>query len=349
VAAIKKNIDGAIRSFSYLGYNLDDDGNYNIDFPYNGKFIKLHPDGYSNQEELKYSCSSSVANLLEEGKTTIFSDDAETYYTLWRTIRDGMQASDGNDIFYLSYVGDHILGMMGDDFIEIDNHDISVDGDAGDVYSPKGGADVIMIGCGDVYAAGNGNSDHYFVNLNQKCVKEGYTKNIMINDISYGSDANKLHLCNLSFKDVTEDKLASLANNGIRLGLSGHNGELELYLVDNPPSEQKPNIIINHFCNNFNTPTVNPPIATIIDKNGVEISLQGLNCSTIATYLATHNTSVRHSDNNGNILSQEVTHNTSHNPVSMFTDYLSDFHLLSSFGHFISSIGGYLGASHTEL
>ncbi len=347
MAIIRKKIGGEIQSFPYEEYWLDQDGNYKIHLSYKGESVKLRPYDYTNQNDLQYSCSTTISGLLEEGKAIIYTDDAETHYTLWKTVRDGLSGSSKNDIVSLSYIDDHFLAGYGEDFIEIDNHDIFIDGDTGDIYSPIGDIDVMMIRCGNVYAAGNGNSDHYFIKLSQKCIEEGFTKKIMITDISYGTDANKLHLCNFSFKNVTDNILESLTNNGIRLGLSGHNGELELYFKDNPPSKQQPDIIINHFCNNYNTSSINPPIASIFDKDNVAISLQGLNCNDVATYISTNEANTDHS-NNLNILIQTTVNDTGQNSFNILTDYVSGFHLLSNFASLITIVGDYLGLHHNE-
>jgi hypothetical protein len=287
MAVLKKKIGNEIKNFPYEGYGLDTAGNYKISSSYKGEKIALKPDGYNNSpNEFKYSCSSSVKTLLEEGKTTIFTDDAESYRTLWRTVRDGIITSDKNDNLYLSYVNDHVNAGLGDDFIEIDNHSIFADGDL-DMNSPEGGVDVYMVRCGNVILAGNGNSDHYFINISQKCKDEGYVQYITINEISFKEDANKLHLCDFSFSNISENPLETLANNGIKVHIPSYAPSLELYFKDNPTGSQKPDIIIDHFCDNYNEPSVNPPIAAITDKDGIEISLQGLDCESIAQYIAT--------------------------------------------------------------
>jgi hypothetical protein len=348
MAVIKKKVGNEIKEFPYDRYGLDQEGNYKVLPLYKDAPITLKPDGYNNNpSELKYTCSSTVAELLEEGKTAIYTDDSESHTTLWRTIRDGVMTSNKNDNLYLGYENDSIGAGLGDDFIEIDNHNIFVDGDL-DMGSAEGGIDVFMIRCGSAYVAGNGNSDHYFVNISQKCKDKGFAKYITINEISFNDDANKLHLCDFSFKSVSGDLLDILTNNAIQLNLPTYDA-LELYFKGNPVSSQKPDIIINNFCDNSKTPSINPPIAAIIDKDGIEISLQGLNCSTIATYLTTHNSSLYNNDNNRDISSQEITYNTNHTTVSTFTDCIADIHILSTLGHLLSNIGDYFGFHHSEL
>jgi hypothetical protein len=126
MAVIKKKIGNEIKEFPYDIYELDKDGNYKILSSYQGDPIALKPDGYNNSPaEFKYSCNSTVAGLLEEGKTAIFTNGAESHRTIYRTIRDGIMASDKNDNLYLGYEDDHAGAGIGDDFIEIDHHSVS--------------------------------------------------------------------------------------------------------------------------------------------------------------------------------------------------------------------------------
>lgn len=340
MSVIKKKIGNEIKSFPYDNAGLDADGNYILPAS-KGEHVALKPDGYNNNpSDFKYSCSSTVASLLEEGKTAIFTDDTESHRTLWRTIRDGVMTSNKNDNIYLSYEDDHVGADLGDDFIEIDNHHIFADGDL-DMSSQEGGIDVFMVRCGSTYLAGNANNDHYFINISQKCKDEGYAQYITINEMSFRDDANKLHLCDFSFHNISNNPLETLANNGIKISLPSYGPSVELYFKDNPPSGQKPDIIIDHFCDNYNQTALNPPIATILDKEGIEISLQGLDCQTIATYLSTHNASTENVSSSPII--NDVGNNSSHNPVSIITS------CMAGFGHLISDIGDYLGLHQTEL
>jgi hypothetical protein len=342
MAIIKKNEGNEFKEFPFDQYGLDNDGNYKLQSSYQGEQITLSPDGYNNEPKLMYSCHTTVASLLEEGKTAIYTDDAETHRTLWKTVRDGIITSELNDILYLGYERDHALTNLGDDFIEIANHGITVDGDL-DMNSPEGGIDVFMVRCGNAYIAGNGNSDHYFINFSEKCKKEGFTNNVYINEISFGNDNNKLHLCDLSFHNMTGNTLDTLSNNGIKLGISSYDFGLELYLSNTVYHSNEPNIIISHFCDNYNKIASNPPIAAIVDKNGIEISLKGLGCKDIEQYIATNNFSTIEEIN---ACSSSSPNYTNENTIIKYIPYVT---LLSNIGELISSFSEYFGFTHNEL
>ncbi len=259
-----------------------------------------------------------------------------------------MTTSDGSDNLHLSFENDHIDAGLGDDFIEIDNHHIIAYGDH-DMMSSEGGADVFMIRCGSAYIAGNGNSDHYFIKVSQKCKDEGYAQFITINEIAYKEDANKLYLCDFSFQNISNNPLDTLVNNGIKLNLPSYSSDLELYFHDNLLSNKKPDITINHLCDNYNETSTYPPISSILDRNGNELSLEGLDCKSIADYISTYEANNNYMDNSNNNLPQENIHNASHNPISIVTDYLSNLHLLSSFKNLISNASYYLGYHNTDL
>ncbi len=72
-------------SFPYDAYGLDTNGNYKVLPSYQGESFALKPDGYSNTPyKFRYSCTSTVAELINKGKTAIFTDEAETHFTFGR-------------------------------------------------------------------------------------------------------------------------------------------------------------------------------------------------------------------------------------------------------------------------
>lgn len=275
MAVVKKKLAGEIKEYVLEELGLDKNGCYKIKQNPQQEAICLKPDGSNNNNaELKYTCSSTVNGLLEDGKTVVYSDDAETHNTWDEVVRDGILLTPSNDIMNLGYINDHAIAGLGDDFVEIQASDVQVHGDDGYYNDYNGGIDVIMIRCGGVFVSGNGNSDHYFVNINEGCKQQGAGKNIIIKDVPFDSDANKLHLCNFSFQNSTQSAVKRLESYGIHFKLTDN--DLAIYLEGD--ESNAPDITVNGFCKDAADSSVNHAIAAIVDRNGFEISLQKTLC-----------------------------------------------------------------------
>jgi hypothetical protein len=102
-----------------------------------------------------------------------------------------------------------------------------------------------------------------------------------------------------------------------------------------------PNIIISQFfANPYNLPSNISPIASLVDKDGTEIPLQGLNISTIEKYIASHNLTLVNNTTNNTL---PLNNSFYSNPISNVIDYISHFHIFSEVMQIFSNIENYFG------
>ncbi|CAL7959972.1 hypothetical protein MIDIC_170023 [Alphaproteobacteria bacterium] len=229
-------------------------------------------DGKSGAQVSGY-CNVKAKDFEQLGKSVISSTAAQTYYQYWwgfTTIRDGTRGTEDGDVIHLGFKGDSVVAGLGDDFIEVENEDITVYADVWPL--PGGGNDVIVIRCNkNIYVEGHGGSDQYYINILPKFV-DAVKGTIIISELPSKIDHNTIIFCGASFNPNPQQGYF-----GLKLYRGA--GDLLIYLNYADASSSPTEVRVRNFCEYQNSDE--KLLYALVDGDGTTLLADEISCDNL--------------------------------------------------------------------